>query len=292
MVHLSVSIVAPTNKHDEYFKNQHGLHIFFRSWLPPIPPKAIVFLVHGYAEHSNRVGYQQISKKLQSEGFAVFALDHQGHGLSNGLSAHVESFQHYVDDVIQFVETVSSEYPGVPLFILGHSMGSLISLHTVLRKPTLFRGAIFTGMALSFSDTIPSWLRKIVSFMSAIMPKLQVGPPLPSEYLSRNKEAVKLYLEDTFVYRSYFRARWLSEFFSSILEAQSRLKEINIPLITIHGENDKITDVKGSYILIEGISSTDKTIKVYPEGLHELFEDDQIKDQCFDTITQWLHSHL
>ena len=85
----------------QFFKNSENLLIFWRSWVPD-QPRALVILCHGFAEHPGR--YEHVANALKGRGFAVYALDHQGHGASEGDRAHVKRFADYVKDVLQFTE--------------------------------------------------------------------------------------------------------------------------------------------------------------------------------------------
>ena len=98
----------------EFFLNKDGLYIHFRKWIPqgnvePLPPKGIIVLVHGLAEHCAR--YDHVAKALNNIGFVVYALDHQGHGRSEGDRLHLKSFDDYVDDVLAVVAMAKRDNP-------------------------------------------------------------------------------------------------------------------------------------------------------------------------------------
>jgi pimeloyl-ACP methyl ester carboxylesterase len=86
----------------DYFRNKKGLYIFTRSNIPE-NPTAVIFLIHGMSEHSGREGYQWLQSHFLNLNFAVFALDHQGHGRSNGTRVHVETYHDFLDDIEQFI---------------------------------------------------------------------------------------------------------------------------------------------------------------------------------------------
>lgn len=102
-----------------------GLLLHRRQWLVS-NPRAVVFVLHGYAEHSGR--YEAVAARLNAAGCSVYSFDHQGHGRSGGDRAHVESFDHYVADALHYIERVQSGFDApLPCFLLGHSMGGLVA---------------------------------------------------------------------------------------------------------------------------------------------------------------------
>src|SRR5258707_1544509 len=108
------------------FKTSDGLNIYTEAWLPDGSIKAVVLIVHGVPEHSER--YEHVAAKMNANGYAAYGLDHRGHGKSDGLRAYFDDFDQPVNDLKQYFDIVKSEQPGKQIFIYGHSLGSLISL--------------------------------------------------------------------------------------------------------------------------------------------------------------------
>lgn len=121
----------------------HGGKIAWRAWQPETAPRAVVVLVHGVAEHSGR--YEYVSTTLTDAGFAVYALDHIGHGLSEGAAANIGSMQGAADNVATLLGLAGAAHPGIPRFLLGHSMGSLVVLHLATRGPLDVAGIIVSA---------------------------------------------------------------------------------------------------------------------------------------------------
>ena len=113
-------MVASTGKFDIA-----GVEICYRQWLPEGDTRAVVQLVHGLAEHSGRYG--ELAAQMNSAGYAVCALDLPGHGKSAGEPGYIASFDHYVDAVLALRARLGQQYPQLPVFLLGHSMGGLVS---------------------------------------------------------------------------------------------------------------------------------------------------------------------
>ena len=143
------------------FTAADGLTLFTRTFLPDAPAPAAVVIVHGYAEHSGR--YEALAETLVSEGYAVYALDHRGHGQSGGKRASVRVFREYVDDLARFIDRVRETRPEPPRFLFGHSMGGLIALQgslaprgAVNRDTAAISGSCARSAGSSRSNSSPS----------------------------------------------------------------------------------------------------------------------------------------
>ena len=123
---------------EETFKTTDGLDIFAQWWRPGVGPKAVVVIVHGYAEHSSR--YIHVAEHLIRHGYAVYAFDLRGHGRSEGTRAFVRSFDDYLADLACFLTRVNKREPGKPIFLLGHSMGGTIVTLFAATRQTGVRG--------------------------------------------------------------------------------------------------------------------------------------------------------
>ena len=110
---------------DGTFSAYDGTTIYHRTWAPDGDAKGVVLLVHGLGEHSGR--YQHVAERLVDAGYVVAALDHRGHGKSSGKRVYVKSYDEFMRDLTQFRRMVESEHPGLPVVMVGHSMGSGLS---------------------------------------------------------------------------------------------------------------------------------------------------------------------
>jgi alpha-beta hydrolase superfamily lysophospholipase len=159
----------------------------------------VIHLIHGYAEHVERYG--NVVNELVPAGYAVFGNDHRGHGRSQGRRGHVRSFQEFIDDEKQFAaEVIRTRVPGVPYFVLGHSMGSLIALNYVEQTGNGLKGLVLSGTGSQPGTDIPKILVSLTKILSRILPAVHVKSPLPPEFISRDPEAVKAYVNDPLVY--------------------------------------------------------------------------------------------
>ena len=129
-----------------YFKGQEGFNLHFQGWLPGNNPRAIIFIIHGLAEHSGR--YAETAANLVKQGYAVFCQNHRGHGLSEGRKGYIKCFTTYAADLSSFVDEMSARYPDIPVFLLGHSIGGTIAVDYCLKAPDKVNGLILSAPAL------------------------------------------------------------------------------------------------------------------------------------------------
>jgi len=271
-----------------HFEGVRGCRLFYQTWLPEWAPRAVVVLVHGVGEHCGRYG--NMVDGLVAAGYAVAGYDHRGHGRSEGQRGHVEAFADYCDDLGLFLKLVGGLLPGLPVFLYGHSMGSLIALDYLLRDPAGLQGAIISGTALDPGDSASPLQVLLAKVLSGIAPKTTIRMKLDGSTLSRDPEVARAYMEDPL--DSWDRsARWGTEFLKAIAWLKGRAGDVRLPLLFLHGECDPIVRVAGAKSFYEQITFPDKEIHIYPGGLHEPHNDIQ-HDEVLRDVLQWLDRHL
>ncbi|QFU77681.1 alpha/beta hydrolase [Halioglobus maricola] len=273
---------------DGRFQGAAGHSIYYQYWTPEDPPKAVVLLVHGAGEHSNR--YRHVAELLTGKGFAVAALDHIGHGQSDGEYGHMEKFQHYLDTLEIFRRQVSWDFDKVPMFLLGHSMGGLISALYLLEYQDEFLGAALSGPAIK-TDIEPGKGQLLsIKLLSKTTPSLGVLQ-LDSEGVSRDPAVVAAYNDDPLVHHGKMSARFVSELFNGMNTIQAEAHKITLPLLLMHGEADSMTSAEGSKHLNGKVRSEDKTLKLYPKLYHEIFNEPE-QDEVLGDLLAWLEQRL
>ncbi|MGH7750036.1 MAG: alpha/beta fold hydrolase, partial [Candidatus Dormibacteria bacterium] len=130
------------NQVDGRFTGVGDVEIFWQAWLPA-DPRAVVVIAHGAGEHSGR--YAHVARRLVDAGYAVYALDHRGHGRSQGRRAVVDRMDRVVADVRTLVSLAGSQQPGRPVFLLGHSMGGTIAIAFAARHQDELAGLALSG---------------------------------------------------------------------------------------------------------------------------------------------------
>lgn len=270
-------------------KAQDQTSIFWKSWFPDTPPKAVVHIIHGYAEHIDR--YTNVVNELLPAGYAVFGNDHRGHGRSGGKRGHVKSFQEFIDDEKQFRrEVIHTRCPGIPYFVLGHSMGSLIALNYIEQNAEEIRGLILSGTGSQPGTDIPKILVILTKILSGILPSIHVKSPLPPEFISRDKEVVKAYVDDPLVY-NVITPRLAYEMNRFVVIGAQNSVNIKIPVLIQLGSKD--TAFSGQKELFEMVGAKDKTFKLY-EGLkHEVYNELPVdRARVLADLKSWLDAHV
>ena len=276
------------NHNEDRFAGAGGRSIYYQSWAPETSPRAMILVVHGLGEHSAR--YQYLASYFVAHDYVVGALDLNGHGYSGGRPGYVEAFTDYEDDLALFHGVMVERFPRVPVFLLGHSMGGLVSCCYLRAAQDRFSGAMLSGAAVITSQqpgAIEMWL---IRLLSAVIPRLGLTRLDPGG-VSRNPDEVTKYAEDPLVYHGALSARLLHEFFGSMQSLQASAGKIHIPLLIMHGGEDAMVAPEGSQLLHERVSSDDKTLVLYPGLYHEIFNEPE-KDQVLADMLGWLEQRL
>ena len=260
---------SPTvNVSEGSFQGVGGLNIFTRTWRPEGDPRGVVVIVHGFNSHSGQ--YHWVADQLTATGFAVYALDHRGRGRSDGERFYVEKMEDYVDDVATLVNHAKSENPGLPVFVLGHSAGGVISCTYTLDHQSEIDGLICESFA--YELPVPDLALSFLKGLSYITPHTHVFS-LKNEDFSRDPEVVAALNNDPLVKGESQPAQTAKV----MINADNRLREefplIKLPVLILHGTEDKATKPSGSRHFYEQAGSTDKTLKLYEGHYHDLLAD-------------------
>lgn len=260
-----------------------GRRLYWQAWLPNAPPIATAVLVHGVAEHAGR--YRFVAERLAGEGIAVFALDHRGHGRSDGPRGLIDRIDLVVDDLSRFVERHVGELgPGKP-FLIGHSLGGAVSLAYALGQPDSVSGLILSGPAVATEAVSPA-MTLVSRALSAIAPRLPVFQ-LDEELICRDQRIVQAYRDDPLVYSGKLPARTLWQILSAMRTLPAQVPELSLPLLLLHGGEDQLCPAAGSQLIYDRAGSDDRTIRIYPELYHEVFNEPEREAVIEDLIT-WL----
>ena len=268
------------------FRTAQGPTLFTRTYLPDGVVRAAVIVTHGYAEHSGR--YEALTRRLVAGGFAVYALDHRGHGQSGGKRASISVFREYVDDLARFIDRVRETRPHPPRFLFGHSMGGLIALQLVLEHPEKVEGLAVTGALLQNAVPVPRPLEQVAGLVSRLAPNLPVQE-LRAEDISRDPAVVQAYKDDPLVYHGKVRARLGFEMLRTGPYVLGRARDIELPILLQHGTADKLAAVSGVQALYRELGSADKTLELY-EGAHHEILNDFGKEKVIGDLVAWLNA--
>jgi alpha-beta hydrolase superfamily lysophospholipase len=247
--------------------------------------RARVLVVHGFAEHSGRYG--EVVAALTSAGFECHLFDLRGHGRSGGVSAHVDRFEEYVDDLDRARSHVR-ELPGGPRksFLLAHSLGGLIAMIYALRGPAALDGLVVTSPYLHRAFAVPTGAAFLAAVASRIAPKLRIAIPLRPEWLSHDRHVTAGYLADDQIRRAT-TPRWATEVDEAQRTLRRRAGEIKLPLLMMLGGSDPIADPGVSQQVFAALGSEDKQLALYPGFLHEVLNETE-RHRVVSDLTAWL----
>lgn len=275
-------------KHEEgFFRGTKGLELYYQHWQPDAEPRAIIAIVHGVGEHSGR--YMNVVKPLTTHGYAVYGYDHRGHGRSAGRRVHINRWGEYREDLKIFLDTVTKQEPEKPVFLYGHSMGALIALEYLSHHPQRLSGAIISGAPIEPAGVSKPYLVALARTLSGVWPRFSVNLGLDITALSRDPDVAKAYETDPLVSRRA-TVRWGTESLNTISWVKAHATKINIPILLIHGEADRLSLAQGTRSLFEIMTHADKTLRIYPGGYHEPHNDID-HEQVVADIQQWLDQH-
>ena len=266
------------------FTGARGGSVFYQCWLPADDPRAVIVLVHGAAEHSGR--HARLAAHLVRLGYAVAALDLDGHGRSDGGRCCLRSFDDYVDDAMTLSRLTRGDFPHAPQVLLGHSMGGLVAANLLLAHQDEFAGCILSAAAIMTQRDPPAFQLWLVRVLSRLAPRLGVLQ-LDAAGVSRDPDVVDAYVNDELVHRGRMSARLVAELFRAMAAAQSRAAQITLPMLILHGADDAMTDPRGSQYLHEHLGSPDKELIVYPGLYHEIFNEPE-HPVVFADVENWL----
>lgn len=271
-----------------YFMSSDGLKIMTEHWLPK-DYKALVVLVHGYGEHSGR--YRHVVKALTGAGYGVFMLDHRGHGQSEGLRAYFDTFDQPVNDLKDYVDSIRADHEEDTIFMLGHSMGALITLAYALHNTGEVAGIVISAAPVNADANVSPTLLTVGNILTRLIPKYPFVKLVPLDTLSRDPDVIRAFERDPLTYKGNMRVRMGTGLNETAKWVRERLEELKLPMLILYGEEDKLVNPSGSRLVYEKVSATDKTIRSYPNLRHEILNEPE-RDDVIADIVAWLDGHL
>jgi alpha-beta hydrolase superfamily lysophospholipase len=271
---------------EETFSGRGGYRIFMRSWQPARAPRGVVVICHGVNSHGGQ--YLWAAEQFASAGLAVYAIDLRGRGKSEGPRFYVDDIADYTQDLGRLVEIAKQREPDLPVFLLGHSAGGVVSCTYALDHQDELAGLICESFA--FKVPAPDFVLAIIKGLSRIAPKLPVLK-LKNEDFSRDPEAVRALNADPLIAGEVQPAMTVA----ALVRADERLKpefpRITLPVLIMHGTADKATVPNGSQFFFDTAGSKDKTLKLYEGHAHDLLNDTG-KEGVLADMQAWIDARI
>jgi len=277
-----------TTRTERNFDGVGGVRIVYDVWTPETPPRAVVVLSHSLGEYARR--YDHVAQCFGDAGLVTYALDHRGHGRSDGKRMLVRDISEYTGDFDTLVGIASREHPGLKCIVLGHSMGGGIVFAYGVERPDNYDMMVLSAPAVAAQELVSPLMTIAAKVLGVLMPGLPVQE-LDVEAISRDPAVVAAYNEDPLVYHGKVPAgvgRALLEVGETMPQ---RAPALTAPLLVVHGDADRLIPVDGSRRLVECVGSTDVELKVYPGLYHEVFNEPE-RAQVLGDVVSWILQRL
>ena len=265
---------------EKMISSYDGTRLFFRKDVPDAP-RAVVVVVHGLCEHLGR--YEHLTRELNAAGFGVYRFDHRGHGRSEGKRVYYGDFNEIVDDVNFVVGLALEENPGLPVFVLGHSMGGYAAALYGTKYPGKVRGIILSGALTRYNTHLAGDL-PIAAPPDTYLPN-QLGDGVCSD-----PAVIKAYVEDPLVEKQ-ISVSLLNTLYDGVQWLKGNARAFTDPVLILHGCCDGLVSEKDSRELFGDIASADKTLKIYAHLFHEILNE-PCKDKIIAGIVDWIDERI
>jgi len=275
-------------KHSEFeFKTFDRLSLFGQSWQPEDRPRAVVYLIHGLGEHSGRYGH--VADRLTQAGYSMFAFDLRGHGKSPGPRGHIPSYEALMKDISSLLEVANKQFPQLSSFLYGHSLGGNLVLNYILRHQPQLKGVIVSDPWLRLAFEPPRFKIILAQITDYIWPSFSQKNGLDTKVLSRDPEVVHAYENNPLVH-DHISSRMFIGIYQSGYWALEHASEFSLPLLLMHGGDDKIISVKASHEFAN-TKTKNCTLKIW-DGLYHEIHNEPEKEEVFKFLIDWLDKEV
>ncbi len=274
-------------QHQEFNFNIYNTKLYGQ-YFAPKNVKDVIVLVHGMGEHSSRYSNFVIPQFLKNNS-AVITFDHFGHGKTEGKRGHNPGFNAVLDSVEEVIKKSQDIFGNTSTFLYGHSMGGNVVMNYALQRENELKGVISTSPFLKLAFEPPSWKLKIAKILLKIAPSLTMSNELDVEGISRNKEIVTAYLNDP-LNHDKVSPNFSIVFMETAEWAIKNASRLNIPMLLMHGTNDRLTSYKGSEEFAKN-AGENVDLKLWEGAYHEL-HNDILKNEVLDEMIKWTNNQL
>lgn len=268
------------------FRGVAGLELFYQSWHPPVPPCAILTIVHGLGGHGGL--FDNIINYLLPLNYAIYTYDLRGHGRSPGQRAYIHSWDEFRGDMDSFITLIKQKESNCPCFLYGHSLGGIIVLDYSLWYPEKIQAVIAVGAPLGRVGISPLKLM-IGKILSRVWPRFSLNTGIQVKAGTRDERILTDYVKDP-LRHTQGTARLATEMFATVEKIQSHANNLKVPLLLLHGGKDQISLPEGVRTFFNNITFSDKEFLEYPDAFHELHNELNYQEIMAD-LAKWLERH-
>ena len=273
---------------DGRFDGVEGVELYWQGWLPhqegsSAEPRGVLLICPGMGEHSGR--YATVVDALAPDGWAVYGLDHRGHGRSGGVRVHVRRYADFLADFDTFRRLVAARHPGLRPFLLGHSMGGQIALAYALDHQDDLAGLVLSAPALQ-APPVPRAVRVVATALVRVAPRLRRAV-VELGTISRDEAVVADYRADALVHQGHPTIGLAVALAEQMTLLPTRVHDLRLPLLVQHGTADRICHPDGSRALETSVGTDDLTVRWYDGLWHEIYHEPE-REQPLADLREWL----
>ena len=259
-----------------------GVDLYWQGWLPGGAPRGVLLICPGMGEHSGR--YATVVDALVPDGWAVYGLDHRGHGRSGGVRVHVSHYADFLADLDTFRRMVATRNETRP-FLLGHSMGGQIALAYALDHQDELAGLVLSAPALQ-APPVPRAVRAVATALARVTPRLRRAV-VDLATISRDEAVVTDYRTDALVHQGHPTIALSLALAEQMTLLPARVRDLRLPLLVQHGTDDRICPPDGSRALVESVGTDDLTVRWYDGLWHEIYHEPE-RERPLADLREWL----
>jgi acylglycerol lipase len=272
---------------EQTFITTDGIALRRRTWSAGDEARGIVAIAHGYGEHAGRYGW--VASRLNGAGYTVESIDARGHGASEGPRVLIHALEDLARDFGGLCDRILQERRA-PLFVLGHSLGSLVAILALSTRQKTIAGVILSGNALEGRSNLPTAAIPILHLLARVVPNVRLLPALVAKDISTDASVVEAYESDPLVDRGRWRLATGSAIMKAIKTCRHALPALQVPLFVLHGEKDRMLSVDGANFAMRHAGSADKELLVCPGDYHEPLSG-LCKETAVAALIAWLNRH-
>lgn len=266
-----------------FLRTPEGLRLFYRVWEAE-SPVAVCLLAHGLGEHSGR--YEDFARELRKRSLTLFALDHRGHGCSEGTRGHARSLAELVEDLDRLVDEAKRQLPALPRVLIGHSLGGLIALNYAARQNGSIGAVAVSSPALRLRFQVP-WAKKALAHgLARLLPALPIPNGINPSDLCRDPEVARRYQSDPLVHH-VVSACLVVAMEKAMAEAPAWGERLKIPCLVMAAGADKICDPAAAREFSQRVPASLVSFRRYEGLYHELFNEPE-RLQVIGDLCRWM----
>jgi alpha-beta hydrolase superfamily lysophospholipase len=278
----------PKSHREGTFPGYNRAPLYYQAWLPVQGrTRAVIVNLHGLGDHSGL--YPNLASHFPARRVALYAFDMRGNGRSPGQRAYVGSWKEYRGDLDAFIGRLREWEPGLPLFLLGNSLGGLVVLDYVLHHPGQVEGVIASAPVLG-NVGVPPVLMALGRVMSRVLPRFSLDVGMDLTGLAREPSVIEAVLADPLFHRRG-TARLSTEVTAAIDRVQQLAERLSLPLLVLHGSADRMVPPDGSRTFFAKVRYPDREFREYPDAYHGLFADRGF-EEVLDDLERWIDRHI